>query len=224
MEHMATEEQSLEALVTSFLADLARSNHSPQTRRAYATDLAQLCAFHQGPIQTITAEVLRTFFGRHTHLRPATRARKQAAVARFLIWAEQQDLLDNNPMRKIDRINLDSPQPRGMERGKIERILEAIPVRCQRDRLFFRLLLETGLRVSKGLSLYVEDLDLSLDNEHLTVVGKGGKRRTVLLDDPRLVQQLRAYLKRTSYKHGPLFRAEKNGRGGSLRYQSMQER
>jgi site-specific recombinase XerD len=86
------------------------------------------------------------------------------------------------------------------------------------------LLSETGLRVSEGLSLYVEDLDLSLDNEHLTVVGKGGKRRTVLLDDPRLVQQLRAYLKRRGYKHGPLFRAEKNGRGGPLRYQSMQER
>src|SRR6266496_1376595 len=76
----------------------------------------------------------------------------------------------------------------------------------------------------KGLSLYVEDLDLSLDNEHLTVVGKGGKRQTLLLDDPHLVQQLRAYLKRVGYKHGPLFRAEKNGRGGSLRYQSMQER
>jgi site-specific recombinase XerD len=224
MEHMATEEQSLESLVTFFLADLARANHSPQTRRAYATDLAQLCAFHQGPIQTITAEVLRTFFGRYAHLRPATRARKQAAVARFLIWAEQQDLLDNNPMRKIDRIKLDSPQPRGMERSKIEHILKAIPARCQRDRLFFRLLLETGLRVSEGLSLYVEDLDLSLDNEHLTVVGKGSKRRTILLDDPRLVQQLRAYLKRMGYTHGPLFRAEKNGGGGPLRYQSMQER
>jgi integrase len=58
-----------------------------------------------------------------------------------------------------------------VERGKIEHILEAIPVRCLRDRLFFRLLLETGLRVSEGLSLYVEALDLSLDNEHLTVVG-----------------------------------------------------
>jgi site-specific recombinase XerD len=224
MEYMATEEQSLESLVTIFLADLARANHSPQTRRAYATDLAQLCAFHQGPIQTITAEVLRTFFGGHAHLRPATKARKQAAVARFLIWAEQRELLDNNPMHKIDRVKLDSPQPRGMERSKIEHILEAIPVRCQRDRLFFRLLLETGLRVSEGLSLYVEDLDLLLDNEHLTVVGKGGKRRTVLLDDPRLVQQLRAYLKRMGYQHGPLFRAEKNGRGGPLRYQSMQER
>ena len=99
-----------------------------------------------------------------------------------------------------------------------------MPAERLRDRLFFRLLAETGLRVSEGLSLYVEDLDLSLDNEHLTVVGKGGRRRTILLDEPRLVQQLRAYLKRMGYKHGPLFRAEKNGRGGPLRYQSMQER
>ena len=119
-------------------------------------------------------------------------------------------------MRKIDRLKLDPPQPRGMEGGKIERILEAIPARCLRDRLFFHLLLETCLRVSEGPSLHVEDLDLSLDNEHLTVVENSGKRRTLLLDDPRLVQQLRTYLKRMGYQHGPLFRAEKNGRGGPL--------
>jgi integrase/recombinase XerD len=219
-----TEEQSLKSLVATFLADLARANHSPQTCRAYATDLTQLCALHRGRVEMITADVLRTFFERHAHLRPATRARKQAAVARFLTWAEQQDLLTANPMRKIDRVKLDPPQPRGVERFQIKCILKAIPAERLRDRLFFRLLAETGLRVSKGLSLYVEDLDLSLDNEHLTVVGKGGKRRTVLLDDPRLVQQLRAYLKRMGYQHGPLFRAEKNGRGGPLRYQSMQER
>jgi integrase/recombinase XerD len=221
---MATEEQSLESLVVVFLADLAHANHSPQTLRAYAADLAQLCAFHQGPVCTVTAEVLRMFFEKYTHLRPATRARKQAAIARFLTWAEQQELLDSNPMRKIDRVKLDPPQPRGVEHSQIERILKAIPAEHLRDRLFFRLLSETGLRVSEGLSLYVEDLDLSLDNEHLTVVGKGGKRRTVLLDDPSLVPQLRTYLKRMGYKHGPLFRAEKNGRGGPLRYQSMQER
>jgi hypothetical protein len=40
---MATEEQSLESLVAVFLADLAHANHSPQTLRAYAADLAQLC-------------------------------------------------------------------------------------------------------------------------------------------------------------------------------------
>src|SRR3989440_956165 len=217
-------EQPLEKLVAAFLTDLAHANRTPHTRYAYATDLAQLCAFYHGPVNALTAEVLRDFFRTHLHLSPATRARKQAAVARFLTWAHQHELLDSNPMLKIERVKLDPPQPRGLERDQIERILKGIPVECQRDRLFFRLLLETGLRVSEGLSLYVEDIDLSLDNEHLTVVGKGRKRRTILLDDPRLVQQLWAYLKRMGYKHGPLFLAEKNGRGGPLRYQSMQER
>lgn len=224
MEQTMIKEQSLDELVVAFLTDLAHANRSLHTRHAYGTDLAQLCAFHQGPLQAVTAEVLHNFFNKHLHLSPATRARKQAAVASFLAWAHQHELLDTNPMLKIERVKLDPPQPRGMERNEIERILGFIPTDCLRDRLFFRLLLETGLRVSEGLSLYVEDIDLSLDNEHLTIVGKGGKRRTVLLDDPRLVQQLRAYLKRVGYKHGPLFRAEKNGRGGPLRYQSMQER
>lgn len=45
-----------------------------------------------------------------------------------------------------------------------------------------------------------------------------------LLDDPRLVTQLRIYLRRTGYRHGPLFRARKNGRGGPLRYRSIHQR
>jgi integrase/recombinase XerD len=224
MEHTMIKEQPLDELVIAFLTDLAHANHSPRTRYAYATDLAQLCAFYQGPMQAITAEVRRTFFSTHLHLSPATRARKQAAVARLFTWAHQHELLDTNPMRKIERVKLDPPQPRGMERDQIERILTLIPADCPRDRLFFRLLLETGLRAGEALSLDVEDLDLTFDNEHLTVVGKGNKNRTILVDDPHLVHQLRAYLKRTGYKHGPLFRAEKNGSGGPLRYQSMQER
>ena len=94
MDPTSTQEPSLQSLVATFLADLAHANHSPHTCRAYATDLTQLCAFHQGPIQTITADVLRAFFETHAQLRPATRARKQAAVARFLTWAEQQELLE----------------------------------------------------------------------------------------------------------------------------------
>jgi integrase/recombinase XerD len=224
VEQITMREQPLEKLVAAYLSDLPHANCSPHTRHAYTTDLAQLCTFYRGLVQPITAEVLWNFFGLHLHLSPATRASKQAAVARFLTWAHQHELLDSNPMLKIERVKLDSPQPRGMERDQIERILKAIPTECLGDRLFFCLLLEAGLQVSEGLSLYVEDIDLSLDNEHLTIVGKGGKRRTVLLDDPHLLQQLRVYLKRMGYKYGPLFRVEKNGRGGPLRYQSMQER
>ena len=63
MEHRTMSEQPLNELVASFLTDLAHANRSLHTRHAYATDLAQLCVFHQGPVQAITAEVLRNFFG-----------------------------------------------------------------------------------------------------------------------------------------------------------------
>jgi integrase/recombinase XerD len=55
------------------------------------------------------------------------------------------------------------------------------------------------------------------------VLRKGGRRRRVLIDVAGLVVQLLAYLRYTGYRHGPLFRAEKNGPGGPLRYESAHE-
>ncbi len=215
---------SLQTAIADFLADLAHSNRSVHTRRVYAADLQQFAAFYRGPLPDITVDVLRAFFATWISLSPATRARKQAALASFLAWAYRHDLVLMNPMAKIDRVKLDRPSPRGLERTQVEAILASIPPARRRDRLLFRLMYETGLRVSEALSLYVEDVDLTPDDEHLHVVGKGGRRRTVLLDDPVVVAQLRAYLKTTRYQRGPLFRAEKNGRGGALRYQSVHTR
>ena len=67
-------------------------------------------------------------------------------------------------------------------------------------------------------------LDVTHDDEHLHVLGKGGHRRTVLLDDPKLVSLLQRSLKATKARHGPLFRALKNGNGQPLRYQTIQAR
>jgi integrase/recombinase XerD len=212
------------AAAAAFLVDLTHAGRSAQTRRAYAADLAAFRTTYDGPVAGITAATLRAFFATVAHLRPATRARKQAAVASFLKWAYRQDFIAADPMVKVERVRADPPQPRGLKREQVAAILTAIPATQTRDRLLFRLLAETGLRIGEALGLYVDDLDLTPDDEHLTVVGKGGKRRTVLLDDPALVAQLRTYLKQRRYTHGPLFRAAKNGRGGPLRYQSVQER
>jgi site-specific recombinase XerD len=145
-------------------------------------------------------------------------------VQSFLAWAMRHGYIAANPMLRIERVRPDPPAPRGVKRAQVEAILAVIPPRQVRDRLLFRLILETGLRVSEALGLYVEDLDLTWDDEHLRVVGKGGQRRTVLLDDPALVLQLRSYLKQTGYQHGALFRAAKNGQGGAVSYQTIQER
>jgi site-specific recombinase XerD len=216
--------EPLSSLMADFLAELAHANRSRHTCRAYAADLAQFAAFHQGPVCGITAEVIRGFGATLQRLRPASRARKQAALASFLDWAHRQGHTTSDPMALVERIHRDPPRPRFLARKPVEAVLAIIPTAQRRDRLLFRLIFETGLRISEALGLHVEDLDLAADDERLSVLGKGVERRTVLLDDARLVGQLRAYLKQTGYRQGPLLRAEKNGRGGPLCYQSVQER
>jgi integrase len=212
------------ALVADFLADLANAERPANTRRAYTGDLAALVRYYAGPASGITPAVLRSFFATLDGLAPASRARKQASVSSFLAWAYRQEAIPANPMAKLERVRLPEPEPRGVNRATVERILAVIPHAKRRDRLLFRLIFETGVRVGEALQVHVDDLDLTPDDQRLSVLGKGGRRRTILLDDPRLVAELRGYLKQTGYRHGPLFRAAKNGRGGPLRYQSVQER
>ncbi len=217
-------DESLVTAIAAFLDDLTAARRSSHTRRAYATTLQQLAALHPGPVQQLTTQVLQRFFATHAHLQPASRARQQAAVQSFLTWAVRHGHIPANPMLHIERVRPASPDPRAVKREQVEAILAVIPRQQARDRLLFRLILETGLRVSEALGVYVEDLDLTRDDEHLRVVGKGGQRRTVLLDDPALVLQLRTYLKQTGYQHGALFRAAKHGHGGAVSYQAIQER
>ncbi len=210
--------------IENFLTDLKNANRSPHTCRAYATDLRLLAAFYDGPPTMVTSTIIREFLETFADLKPATRARKQAALNSFFTWVYRQDLVVANPMGKIDPVRRDPPKVRALKRSDVEKILAEIPASQLRDRLLFHLLLETGLRVGEALALYIEDLDMTPDDEHLQIQGKGGKRRTLLLDDPHLVKLLRTYLKRIKYQHGPLFRAQKNSRGGPLSYQAVQYR
>ncbi len=212
----------LQAAIDQFLADLQQADKSQHTVRAYRADLLALTAIAPQALTQLNADHLRAFFTRQSHLKPTTRARKQAAVASFLHWAFQQDLIEANPMLKIPRVQVHPPIHHPPSRTQIEAILAVIPPHHLRDQVLFRLLFETGMRVGETLALYVEDVELTPDNEHLTVMGKGRRQRTLLLDDPVLVALLKRFLRLHPSRHGPLFRALKNYQGGPLRYQSVQ--
>jgi len=199
-------------IVEDFLTDLARAGKSPHTVRAYRSDLRDFGRFFTGPIERITAGVLRAYLGGLTDKAPATRARREAALAALLSWAYRAEMIAADPVTRLDRTRLPASPPRPVPTEHIEAVLRAIPTTRDRDRLLFLLLYTTGMRVGEALAIEVDDLDLSRDDEHVTVLGKGGRRRTVLLDDSTLVALLRRYLKVRGYRHGPLFRAEKTTR------------
>jgi integrase/recombinase XerD len=145
---------------------------------------------------------IRAFLADIAASSPATRKRKRAAVASFCRWAVRHDLLDTNPMDRIDTVTVPKHLPRPAEAAQVAKVLSAICSRCPRkdvplDRLRDRVLFETayvcGARASEVCGLDVDDLDLRLDDEHARIHGKGGTVRTVLLDDRIYVALLRCF-------------------------------
>lgn len=210
--------------VAEFLADLEQAGRSAATRQAYGSDLRLLIAHCPPVLAAVTPGSLRTLFGSMAHLAPSTRARRQSSAAAFFGWAYREELIDADPMGRIARVRTEPPLPRGLTPTQTHALLAAIPCSRLRDRTLFRLLATTGMRIGEALALHVEDLTLERDDERVQVLGKGGKRRTVLLDDPELLRLLRRYLREHGYRRGPLFRAERGTTTAPLTYQAVQAR
>lgn len=216
-----------------FLTDLRNGNASDHTIRAYRGDLLAFAAHHDGETAALTAAPVRAYLAEVAGLAPATRKRKRAAVASFCRWAVRHELLDANPMDRIDTVKVPKRLPRPAAADDVAKVLSVICTRRPRkdvplDRLRDRVLFETayvcGARAAEVCGLDVDDLDLRLDDEHVRIHGKGGTVRTVLLDDRGYVALLRLYLDRAGYRHGSLFRASINGSGGSLSYDAAHHR
>ena len=216
--------------IDDFLTDLANANKPRNTIRDYRGDLIAFAAHHDAGPEDLSAAPVRAFLSEIAGQAPSTRKRKRAAVASFCKWAVRHDLLGASPMDRIDTVTVPKTLPRPAAADDIQAVLGAIcprrprkdvPLDALRDRVLFETAYTCGARASEVCGMYVEDLDLRLDDEHARVHGKGG---TVLLDDRGYVALLRLYLARSGYTAGPLFRASVNGRGGPLSYDAAHSR
>ncbi|MFE3447078.1 tyrosine-type recombinase/integrase [Nocardia sp. NPDC059180] len=219
--------------IEAFLIDLANANRPANTIRAYRGDLSTFAEHVDGGVDAVDVGAVRSFLSEISDQAPATRKRKRAAVSAFCRWAVRHELLDANPMDRVDTITVPKSLPRPAPAAEVARVLDRIcarrprkdiPLDVLRDRVLFETAYVAGARASEVCGLYVEDFDLVLDDEHVRIHGKGGSVRTVLLDDRGYVALLRLYLARTGYTSGPMFRASINGRGGPLSYSAAHHR
>lgn len=185
-----------------------RAGHRP----TLTTSIQALAVMGVDPVRAFLSEI--------SGQAPATRKRKRAAVSAFCRWAVRHDRMPANPMDKVGTITVPKRLPRPALAADIYRVRDAIcarrprksvPIDVLRDRLLFETAYQCGTRATEACGLYVEDFDLTLDDEHVRVHGKGGTVRTVLLDDRGYVILLRLYLARTGYTAGPMFRAASTG-------------
>jgi len=186
---------------------------SPHTRRAYSADAARFLSFVRKPLAAVSLNDLQAWIASlgQGRLRPATQNRALTAVKSLLSFAHETGYLPLNVGVALKlRPNRDALAQRILPESDVARLIEAAP--AGRDRILLKLLYASGVRVSELCGLKWSDAAPRSEGGQITVFGKGGKTRTVLLKQSMWDQLLT--LKADAESAAPIF-ASRHG-GGPL--------
>lgn len=183
---------------------------SPHTRRAYAAEVARFLAFVNKPLSWVTLTDLQAWADHlgQGSLKPASQNRAVTALKSLLSFAQETGYVPFNVGAAVKlRPNRDTLTQRILEESEVARLIDAAPE--GRDRVLLKLLYVSGIRVSELRGLKWCDALARQEGGQITVFGKGGKTRTVLLK-PKVWQQLLS-IKGDAKAVDPVFRSRKGG-------------
>jgi len=182
----------LKAALGEFLAFLRYNrNVSPNTLRAYETDLTQFvehvatqarCTPGEVPIDGFDTDAVRSYL-QQLHDRGnqrASSARRLSALRSFARYLVREEELDGDPTAVVGAPRRERTLPAHLAIDEMDRLL-AVPdtssIAGRRDRAILELFYASGLRLSELVALDVADVNLS--SRIARVRGKGGKERIV---------------------------------------------
>lgn len=169
---------------------LVQDGASPQTVRAYASDLAQFQAFAgtvlnaRGvlPLESVNSALIREFLAARDRQgdKKTSLARKVACLRSFFRYLVRVGRLQVNPAEEVHAPKLPKPLPQVLTKDAAAALME-FPDGPQPDTLRDRAILETlyatGARVSELVGMNCEDLSRS--EGVVRVRGKGQKERII---------------------------------------------
>ena len=162
------------------LVDLWLHGRSPGTQRAYAADVLAFRAHVGCTLPQVTLGDLQGFQDTLASLATATQARRLSAVKSLLSFGHRTGylLVNVGAAVRLPKIK-DALAERILDMEAVVHMLAL--ERNPRNKALLRLLYLGGLRISEACGLRVRDLQPNADAGQITVFGKGGKTRVVLL-------------------------------------------
>ena len=194
-----------DALLDEYAVHLdAERGLSAYTVRAYRADLAELARHAGVEPPRVTLARLRGWLAAMADAGAATTTvqRRVAAVRGFFGWAEREGHLASNPAARLKAPKARRTLPHVLPESAVADALQGAEHRAAeepedavaaRDLALVELLYSSGLRVSEACALGLGGIDR--ERRSVTVLGKGGKERTVPLGLPAL-RALDAWLAR----------------------------
>ena len=162
-------------------------NFSKHTIRAYESDiLAYLIWLDNIPAESANHAKIKEYllFIQRFNYSKTTLSRKISAIRAFYRFLYRERVVDSNPVAGLHSPKKSKNLPKFLTSTEIEQILNNIKIETPagyRNRTILELLYATGMRVSELAGLNFGNLNLN-ENE-ITVFGKGAKERIVLVSD-----------------------------------------
>ena len=162
-------------------------NFSKHTIRAYESDiLAYLIWLDNIPAESANHAKIKEYllFIQRFNYSKTTLSRKISAIRTFYRFLYRERVVDSNPVAGLHSPKKSKNLPKFLTSTEIEQILNNIKIETPagyRNRTILELLYATGMRVSELAGLNFGHLNLN-ENE-ITVFGKGAKERIVLVSD-----------------------------------------
>jgi integrase/recombinase XerD len=197
---------------------IARLNKSQHTKRGYLSDLLAFCEWHPDGYAldwckigySEVADFDRAMVTRG--LKPATRARRLAALGRFYTELVRRGHVRASPLVAVERPRIEfSPADKGLSAAELTRLLDAAGRHGAQAYALVCVLALPGLRISEALAIDAGQATRDLDG--LPVVRsttKGGRARTITIGERTLAAIEALEAKRMPGE--PLFRRATNAR------------
>lgn len=172
---------------------------SDNTRQGYLNDVDKLMRYlndYNIPIENVTLDDLHNFIADLHDLGISSRsqARIISGIKSFFRFLRLENIIPVNPALLLEspRIGLKLPEVLSVE--EIDRMISCIDLLSnegQRNRAIIETLYSCGLRVSELINLEINKI--SLEDEYITVVGKGNKERLIPISSTA-IKEIELYL------------------------------
>ena len=184
---------------------------SVHTRRAYRKEIGRFLAAMGKGLELVTMADLQTYaqgLGQGS-LKPASQNRALTAIKSLLSFGQQTGYLAFNVGAAVKlRPNPDGLSQRILAESDVARLIDR--AHAGRDQVMLRLLYLSGIRVSELARLRWCDAVVRAEGGQITVFGKGGRTRSILLK-PKMWGLLLALRSEAGTEDDPVFRSQKGG-------------
>lgn len=199
----------LQEVIDAYIASLSskeqgRSGTNQNTIVAYRNDLNQVCSYLKRQQienwQQVTHEHIAGYLLEMRDAqayRPATIARKLAALKTFFRYLENSGIITSDPIEKLDAPRIQRELPHILSQEQLSNLFRQVDVETpvgKRDFAMLHMLYATGMRVSELISLDLGDFDAG--SATILCPGRNGrsKRERVLPLPATVLEATKRYL------------------------------